>query len=138
MAKDCVVLSPEHVDAGKREAPADGDIMTGVFIQYTSTGVDVATAAAAARMVSVENMATAQELDYTYSAGERVFFQSVPSGCLLQMKAADGTYAVGDVLEVGADGKVAAVSAGVPVAVIPYLSQGATISGGGSLIVELL
>lgn len=138
MAKDCVVLSPEYVDAGKREAPADGNITTGTFVVYTATGVDVATAASGARMVAVENMATAQELDYVYSAGERVFCQSVPSGCLLQMQAADGTYAVGDVLEVGAGGKVTAVAAGVPVAVIPYLAQGATISGGGSLIVELL
>ena len=89
-------------------------------------------------MVTVENISTAQELDYVYSAGENVFLQSLPSGCLCQLKAVDGTYAVGDVLEIGANGMVAAFSAGVAVAVIPYLAQGATISGGGSLIVELL
>jgi len=138
MAKDCVVLSPEYVDFGKREAPADGAITTGTFVKYTPTGVDVATAASGARMVAVECVSTAQELDYAYSAGENVFCQSVPSGCLLQMQAADGTYAVGDVLEIGAGGKVTALAAGAPVAVIPYLAQGNTISGGGSLIVELL
>ncbi len=138
MAKDCVVLSPEYVNFGKREAPADGSITTGTFVVYTATGVDVAPAASGARMVAVECVSTAQELGYVYSADETVFCQSVPSGCLLQMQAIDGTYAVGDVLEIGADGKVTAVVAGTPVAVIPYLSQGATISGGGSLIVELL
>ena len=138
MAKDSVVLSPEYVNFGRREAPADAAITTGTFVVYTATGVDVATAATGARMVAVENIATAQELDYVYAQDENVFCQSLPSGCLLQMQAADGTYAVGDVLEIGAAGKVTALAAGVPVAVIPYMAQGATISGGGSLIVELL
>ncbi len=138
MAKDSVVLSPEYVNNGRREAPADGTINTGVFARYTPTGVTVAPAAGGANMVTGENIATAQELDYVYSAGENVFLQSLPSGCLCQLKAVDGTYAVGDVLEIGANGMVAAFSAGVAVAVIPYLAQGATISGGGSLIVELL
>jgi hypothetical protein len=138
MANDCVVLSPEWQSIGRREAPADGNITTGTFVVYTATGIDVATAATGARMVATENIATAQELDYVYSTGENVHFASLPSGCILQVKAADATYAVGDVLEIGAAGVVTALAAGVPVAVIPYYSQGATISGGGSLIVELL
>ena len=121
------------------EAPADAAITTGTFVVYTPTGVAPATAATGARMVAVENIATAQELGYEYQANENVFCQSLPSGCLLQMQGVDGTYAVGDVLEIGAGGKVTALAAGTPVAVIPYLAQGATLTGGeGSLIVELL
>lgn len=139
MASDSVVLSPEYVNFGRREAPADAAITTGTFVMYTATGVASATAAAGARMVAVENISTAQELGYEYQTGENVFFQSLPAGCLLQMQAVDGTYAVGDGLEVGADGKLTALAAGTAVAVIPYLAQGATLSGGkGSLIVELL
>jgi len=138
MAKDSVVLSPECINIGRREAPADAAIETGSFCMYTATGVDVATAATASAMLAVENAATKNELDYVYSIGENVFLQTLPRGTLCQVAAVGATYAVGDILEIGASGRVVAVSAGVPVAVVPYLSQGSTPADGESLVVELL
>jgi hypothetical protein len=126
------------VNVGRREAPADATIDTGSFCVYTATGVDVATAATGARMVAVENISTAQELDYVYQIGERVMLQVLPSGTLIQAAATGATYSVGDILEIGANGWVVALSAGVPVAVVPWLSQGSTPTDGQSLIVELL
>jgi hypothetical protein len=139
MASDSVVLSPECVGKFKREAPADALIDTGAFSMYTATGVDVATPATLSAMLAVENISTAQELDYVYQVGENVHLQSLPRGTLCQVSAAVGTYNVGDVLEIGANGWVKAlVTAGAGVAVIPYLSQDSTPEDGESLIVELL
>jgi hypothetical protein len=138
MASDSVVLSPECINTGRREAPADTAIDTGSFCMYTATGVATATAASASAMLAVENASTKEELDYVYQIGENVFLQTLPRGTLCQVAATGATYAVGDILEIGANGWVVAVSAGVPVAVIPYLSQGSTPVDGGSLIVELL
>lgn len=137
MAKDTVVLSPEYVCTGKREGPADEAIQTGVFVKLSATGIAlVAATEASLGMVSVENMASAQSLDYTYQTGEHMFAQVLPQGCLLQVKAVADTYTHGQALEVGADGMVAAQSAGITVAHVA-LRQGATISAGQSLVVQL-
>ena len=45
MSKDTVILSPECNGQGRREAPADEAIKTGVFIAISATGFAVATAA---------------------------------------------------------------------------------------------
>ena len=58
-------------------------------------------------------------------------------GVLCNMKAADGTYNPGDKLEVGAAGELAALAAGVAVAVVPSFG-GEVITGETSLMVELL
>ena len=138
MANDTVILSPCYNDTVRIEAPADAALETGVFAEFTATGVDAATVAVASqRLITVENIATAQGLDYTYSIGENCFLAAPPSGCLVNMKAIDATYAAGDVLEIGAGGHLAALSAGVAVAVVPSFG-GATITAGLSLAVMIL
>ena len=137
MARDTVVLSPECVNIGRREDLAVAAILTGTFVEYAAGGLTNATAAVASHMIAVENVATAQELDYTYAIGETVFAQSLPRGTLVNAKAVDGTYNAGDKLEVGAAGELAILAAGVAVAVVPSFG-GEVITGTGSLLVELI
>lgn len=139
MANDAIVLSPECVGKYRREAKADGAIDTGAFLQYTATGVDVATAAVALgpKLIAVENISTAEGIAFQYAANENVFIQSLPGGTLVNAKVVNATYAKGDVLEVGANGFLTALAAGVAVAVVPSFG-GATIGAGEHLIVELI
>lgn len=139
MAKDTVVLSPEYVGCGKREATATEAILVGQFVQYVVGQVGPATAAVALtpKMVAVENVSNASGIDYTYSTDENVHFRSLPGGVLLNVKADAATYAQGDALEVGVSGLLAAQSAGVTVAVVPA-GGGEVVGVGGSLMVELV
>jgi len=138
MSGDTVVLSPEFNGCGRREAAAVGSaILTGAFVEYTTGGVKVATAAKAASMLAVENIATAQDITYSYAVGENVFCQAVPRGALVNAKAVDATYAAGAQLEIGAGGELTALASGVAVAVVPSFG-GAVITGTLSLLVQLL
>jgi len=138
MAKDTVVLSPTENNTGRREGLAVGTtIQVGVLIQYVAGGVAVATAALAASMVSTENISVAGGLDGVYAVGENVFGAALPRGTLCNLKAVDGTYNPGDLLEVGAAGELTALAAGVAVAVVPSFG-GETITGTASLMVELV
>ena len=140
MAKDSVILSPEYRSCGSREAPADGPIDTGSFVKYSATGVTNATAAAALtpKLIATENISTAQELDGIYLTGQNVHMASLPCGVLLQASAAAGTYAPGASLEIGANGWLTALAAGVAVAVIPPSQASLTVEDGQSLVVELV
>jgi hypothetical protein len=138
MARDTVVLSPEFNGCGRREAPAVGSaILTGAFVEYTTGGVKVATAAVAASMLAVENISTAQDTNYEYAIGENVFCQAVPRGALANVKAVDATYDPGDQVEIGAGGEVTALAAGVAVGVVPSFG-GEVITGTASLMIQLL
>ena len=140
MAKDSVVLSPEYVNVGRGEAAVTGGpILVGQLLSISGGLVSPATAVVAAvpRMVSVENIAVASELDYSYSDTENCFFQYLPSGVRVNLKADAATYNAGDELEVGASGLLAAKSAGITVAVVPP-DGGEVISAGGSLMVILV
>lgn len=142
MAKDTVVLSPEYVNVGRREAlSVSGTIQTGTVCKYVAGGVDNAVAldntAPLLRLIAVENIATAQDLIYSYATGENVFLRSLPGGCLVNVKAAAATYNPGDVLEVGDGGVVQGITTGVPFAVVPSFG-GEVIATGNSLMVELI
>ena len=140
MAKDSVVLSPEYVNVGRGEAiVASGPILAGQLVAISGATVVPATAAVAAspRMVSVENVANASDLTYSYSDDENCHFQYLPSGVRVNLKANAAAYSAGDELEVGVSGLLAAQSAGVTVAVVPP-DGGETVGTGGSLMVILV
>mgnify|MGYP001024937924 CR=1 FL=1 len=137
MARDTVILSPEYVNTGRREALALGVIPTGVFVSATEGGFLTTTAAAARQYISKENISTAQGLDYEYQINETLFAAALPAGCRVNVKAVDGTYNPGTLLEIGAGGLVTSFSAGAVVGVVPA-DGGEVISGGGSLMVDLL
>lgn len=137
MARDTVILTPEYVCHGKREALALAAMQTGVFVSAAPGGFTFTTAATAAQYITKENISTAQGLDYSYAIGENVFAAILPKGCRVNIKAADGTYNPGDIVEIGANGEVTALVAGVPVGVVPA-DGGEIITGTGSLMIDLL
>ena len=141
MGRNTVILSPEHNNVGRREGVANGDVITGTVCFYDGgligAQVEVNNTAPMLKLIAVDNVSTAQGLDYIYGAGENVFLQSLPAGTLCNLKAHAGTYNGGDMLEVGAQGGLQAVTTGIPFAVVPSFS-GETITGLSSLMVELL
>lgn len=142
MAKDAVVLSPEYNNVGRREAKSiGGSIQTGTVCKYVAGGVANAEAAdnvaPLLALVAVQNQATHEDLIYAYAENENVFLQSLPRGCLCNLKAAAATYNAGDVLEVGAGGVVQAITTGQPFAIVPSFG-GEVIQTGNSLMVELI
>ena len=139
MAKDTVVLSPEYVGCGKREATATEAIEVGQFVQYVVGQFGPATAAVAVtpKMVAVENVSNASGIAYSYAADENVHVRSLPSGVLLNVRADAATYTQGQEIEIGVSGLAAAQVAGVTVAVVPA-GGGEVVSAGGFLMVELV
>ena len=139
MANDTVILSPEFAgDCGRREALATvTSIQTGAFVAYASGGFVIAVAALAANMIATENVAAAEDLDYTYAIGENVFAAALPGGTLVNVKAAAATYVAGDEVEIGSAGNVVAQTAGVTVGVVPSFA-GKTVGAGESLIIQLV
>lgn len=134
MANDCVVLSPEYNNLGRREAFGLTAISTATLVIYSNATIQGIAAVPAGtkpplNLVVVENMATAQSLDYIYVLEENIFFQSLPKGAVVNLKAVDGTYNPADEVEIGADGNITPLVAGEAVGVIP-LFGGAVVGGG--------
>ena len=142
MAKDTVIQSPSLAgNIDRLEALAVGAILTGIFVEYVSGGIDVATPvlldAAQQIMISTENISTAQDLAYTYPVGETVFFIAPPRGARMNVKAEAATYSEGDLLELNALGTVQAATTGAVIGVVPT-GQGKTVGAGESLLIQLV
>ena len=137
MSKDTVILSPEYNNTGRIEALADEAIKTGVFVAISATGIEIATAALAASILSVENVSTAEDAEYVYSIGETIFCQAVPQGCLVNVKAAAAAYTQGQAVEIAADGGVVDQTAGITVGVVA-IGAGKTVGAGESLTIQLV
>jgi hypothetical protein len=138
MANDTIVLSPE-LPGVKREALADAAITPGHLVEITATGVAVQSGAAATggvlKAFATENISIAGGVADAYAVGENCFFHLVQSGCVVNARVADGTYAVGDLLEATGNGTLRAVTTGDAVAVV---ETGATTTGTALLSVIVL
>jgi len=137
MANDTVILSPECVGKNRREGIALEAIITGAFISAGVGGFELTTAGEARQYLAIENIATAQDEEYVYSIDENVFATIPTMGCRVKVKALAEVYAEGATIQIGAGGLVSNVVAGTVIGVVP-IGAGATVTAGGSLIIDLL
>ena len=139
MAINTIVLSPEYVSCGRREAlNATADQGTGTFVSLNSDGKFEATAAAAGReYISKENISTAQGIAYLYAADELMFAAALPNGCRVAVAAGEATeYEIGSLVEIGANGRVIKQAAGVAVGVVVETITPAAV--GDHIAIDLL
>ncbi len=134
MARNAVVLSPELNNVGRREGFGLTAISTATLVVYSNATIQGIAAVPVGtkpplNLVVTENIATAQTMDYVYLLDENIFFQSLPKGAVVNLKALDGTYNPADEVEIAADGNIQPLAAGVAVGVIP-LFGGAVVGGG--------
>lgn len=121
MAINTIVLSPEYVSCGRREAlNSVADQRTGTFVSLNADGKYEPTAAAGPRQyISKENISTAQGIEYRYAADELMFAAALPAGCRVAVAAGTAAeFVVGSLVEIGNNGLVVAFSAGVAVGVV--------------------
>lgn len=116
-----IVLSPEYVNTGRREAKsAQANTRTGCLVSLDASGqFAFSTAAGKRQYVTVENVSVAGGIDYIYAADENVFAQALPSGCRVALAAGtNAEYAAGSEVEIGNNGLIVALAAGVSVGVV--------------------
>lgn len=133
-----IIVSPEYAgDTGRAEALADVAIEPGNFISYSATGFALTAADAQRQLVALENKSIAGDVTTAYAIGENVFAAFLPVGAKVHATMSSATYAVGDVLEVGTNGRLGALTTGVAAAVVPP-GSGGTVSNDDLMIVQLL
>ena len=116
-----IVLSPEHINCGRREAKAaQGTTRTGCLVSLDSNGKFAFSAAAGPRQyVTVQNIAVAATIDYQYSADENVFAQALPAGARVALAAGTNVeHVVGSTVEIGSNGMIVPSAAGVAIGVV--------------------
>ena len=121
MTINTIVLSPEYVSCGRREAlNSVADQGAGTFVSLNSEGKFEPTIAATSRQyISKEKISTAQGIDYLYSADELMFAAALPTGCRVAVAAGEATeFEIGSLVEIGANGQVIKNALGIAVGVV--------------------
>lgn len=121
MAISSVVLSPEYLNVGRFEAlNTTADQRTGTFVTLGADGKFASTAVGAKRtFILIENVSTAQGVEYRYAADELAFAAHLPVGCRVGAAAGSNVeYAVGTEVEIGNNGLIVPVTTGEPVGVV--------------------
>lgn len=134
-----IILSPEYLNAPRREAVSAtaAVVATGSFCSLDASGNVVSTAAAAARQyIALENVSTAQGLNYVYQADETVFMAMLPKGCSIAAPSIPATYTAGQEVEIGAGGEVTKLASGIAVGVV--VEAATTTNAAPHLKIDLL